>query len=38
MPHIPYSLSQVYKNIIKTLFTGILTDEARKNYHNKYFT
>ncbi len=33
-----YSASQVFKNIVKTLFNGIITDEARGAYESKYLT
>jgi len=35
MANLPYSISQVFRNIVNTLFTGILTDEAREKYHSK---
>ncbi len=36
MADLNYSASQVFRNIVKTLFTGILTDEARNKYESKY--
>jgi TetR/AcrR family transcriptional regulator, transcriptional repressor of aconitase len=38
MTNIPYTPSQVFKNIVKTLFVGILTDEARQKYQSKYLS
>lgn len=38
LSRIPYSPSQVFNNIVKTLFTGILTEEARNKYYGKYLS
>lgn len=35
---LPYNPSQVFHNIVKTLFTGILTDKARGKYENNYLS
>ncbi len=38
MSKISYNPAQVFHAIVKTLFTGILTDEARGKYENNYFS
>lgn len=35
---IPYNPSQVFQKIVNTLFTGILTDEARTRYQSKFLS
>ncbi len=38
MAKIPYSLHQVFKNIVEILFMGVLTKEGREKYRGKYLT